>query len=58
MAGTKNSEHALLLSYASENISSTEHGKQIVVCVTLEHGANPTLASPTAAAVLEEYYAK
>lgn len=58
MAGTKSSEHAILLSYASENNSGTERGKQIVVCVTLEHGANPTLASPTAAAVLEQYYAQ
>ncbi|MBQ8718366.1 MAG: hypothetical protein IJY66_03795 [Clostridia bacterium] len=57
MAGTRNSEDALLLSYASENLP-TGTGKQIVVCVALEHGANPTLASPTAAAVLEAFYGK
>jgi penicillin-binding protein 2 len=57
MAGTRSSENALLLSYASENLP-TGGQKQIVVCVALEHGANPTLASPTAAAVLEKYYAK
>ena len=58
MAGTMSSEHALLLTYASQDIPSTANDKQIVVCVTLEHGANPTLASPTVAAVLEQYYAE
>ncbi len=49
-SGTMNSRDSLVLSYGCG-----ERG-DITVCVALEHGANPTLATPTIAAVFNQFY--
>jgi hypothetical protein len=51
-AGTMSSQNALLLSYGSDG------QRMISICVVLEHGGDAALASPTAAAVLNEYFSK
>ncbi|MBQ9797694.1 MAG: hypothetical protein IJW50_08250 [Clostridia bacterium] len=54
--GTMNSQNALLLAFGSQKNTESPSTKDIAVCVVLEHGADPTLASPTAAAVLNTYF--
>lgn len=53
LSGTMNSSDALLLAYGTERTTN----RSIAVCVLLEHGAKASLASPTAAAVLNTYFA-
>lgn len=54
ISGTMNSADALLLAYGAD----AQSGRQLALCVVLEHGADASLASPTAATVLSEYFAK
>ena len=55
-SGTVRDEDALVLSYGYGNTALGE--KQIAICVALEHGADPSLATPTVAAVLNQYFAQ